>query len=186
MFDDDPDRELVECVQSGQDRAFNELMARYKKPILNFVYRMTGDAHAAEDIAQDVFVRCYRNLPKFTFRPGTKFSTWLFQLARNAALDELRRRSREKFQPLETIGEKVPMIGKDPADLSNLSDLSAAIAAAVGQLPEDQRTALILSEYHGQSHAEIAAVMDCSEKSVESRLYRAKRELREKLRHLTS
>jgi RNA polymerase sigma-70 factor (ECF subfamily) len=177
----DPDRALVERIRSGEDRAFNDLMARYKKPVLNFLYRIVGSADDADDLAQETFVRCYRNLAKFEFRRA-RFSTWLFQLARNAAIDHLRRRKKENFQPLENLGEKLPRIGNNPSDQADLSDLAAAIAAAVAQLPEDQRTALVLSEYQGQSHAEISTVMDCSEKSVESRLYRARQALREKLK----
>jgi RNA polymerase sigma-70 factor (ECF subfamily) len=184
MSSDDPDRALVEQVQTGQDRAFDELMARYKKPILNFVYRMIGDAHEAEDVAQDVFVHAYRNLPRFTPRPGAKFSTWLFQLARNAAIDRLRKRGRADFQSLEELKRDFPGMGRNPADQSDLSDLSDLIARAVAALPEDQRTAFVLSEYHGMATAEIAAVMDTSEKSVESRLYRARHTLRTALRAL--
>jgi len=181
--DHDPDRALVYQIQSGQDLAFGELMARYKKPIINFIYRLVGNASDADDVAQETFVRIYRNLPKFKFRPGAKFSTWLFQAARNAAIDHLRRR-KKIFQSLEKSHEKVPTLGKNPATDFQSLEIGEAVAAAVAQLPEDQRTAFILAEYHDMAYAEIAAVMDCSEKAVESRLYRAKQELRAALRHL--
>ncbi|MFH0908680.1 MAG: sigma-70 family RNA polymerase sigma factor [bacterium] len=182
--DVDPDRAMVFQIQSGQDLAFDELMARYKKPVLNFIYRIVGNADDADDLAQDVFVRAYQNLPRYRFRPGTRFSTWLFQLARNAAIDHLRRR-KHIFQPLENSETKFPGIGKTPASDFQALEIGAAIASAVAALPEDQRTALILAEYHDMSYAEIAAIMNSSKKSVESRLYRAKQELRDRLRHLT-
>jgi RNA polymerase sigma-70 factor (ECF subfamily) len=178
----DPDQPVVDRILAGEERAFDELMERYKRPVLNFVYRMLGDAHEAEDVAQDSFVRAYQNLARF--QPGRgKFSTWLFQVARNAALDRLRqRRRRGIFQSLEITEEKFPIPGKNPSDASDLSDLSDAIARAVGELPEEQRAVVVLAEYHDLSYAEIAAVMQCSVKSVEARLYRAKQFLRERLR----
>ena len=183
MSPDDPDRDLVYQIQSGQDLAFGELMGRYKKPVVNFIYRLIGNADEADDVAQETFVRVYRNLPKFKVRPGATFSTWLFQAARNAAIDHLRRR-KQIFQSLEKSHEKVPTPEKNPATDFQSLEIGEAVAAAVAQLPEDQRTAFVLAEYHGMAYAEIAAVMDCSEKSVESRLYRAKQTLRHDLRHL--
>ena len=172
-----PDSELVRQIQSGEDAAFDELMRRYKRPVVNFAYRLLGSAADADDVAQEVFVRAYRNLD--TYRTETKFSTWLFALARNAAIDHLRWRRRHPTEPLNDVPE--------PAAVSRETEtheIGEQSAAAVAKLPEDQRTALVLAEYHGQSYAEIAAVMRCSEKSVESRLYRAKHTLRGSLRHL--
>jgi RNA polymerase sigma-70 factor (ECF subfamily) len=175
-----PDSELVRQIQSGDDAAFDELMRRYKRPVVSFIFRMLGNAEDAADVAQDVFVRVYQNLD--TYRPSTKFSTWLFASARNAAIDRLRWRARHPAESMETAPEIAMSSGT--ADDVAAREVGAEIAAAVDKLPEDQRTALVLSEYQGMSYAEIAAVMRCSEKSVESRLYRAKQTLREALRHL--
>ena len=171
-----PDSAIVESIRAGDDGAFDELMRRYKRPVVNFVYRMLGDAAEADDVAQEVFVRIYRNIAGY--RPGTgKFSTWLFALARNAAIDRLRYRKRHPTEPLDSAPEPVTQ----PVEVDKISE---HIAAEIAELPEEQRTALVLAEYHDLSYAEIAAIMRCSEKSVESRLYRAKQTLRERLRFL--
>jgi RNA polymerase sigma-70 factor, ECF subfamily len=175
-----PDSELVRQIQSGTAAAFDELMLRYKHPIVNFVFRMLGNAEDANDVAQDVFVRVYQKLD--TYRPETKFSTWLFALARNAAIDHLRWRARHPAESMESAPEISASFGT--AEEVNAREIGALISAAVAKLPEDQRTALVLSEYQGMSHAEIAAIMKCSEKSVESRLYRARQTLKEGLRPL--
>jgi RNA polymerase sigma-70 factor, ECF subfamily len=174
----DPDRALVERVQAGDEAAFNSLVERYQRPVINFVYRWLGQATEAEDVAQDAFVRVYRNIS--SFRPGAaQFSTWLFQIARNAAIDHLRKRARRREEPLDNIAPAAPALRAVEAN-----EIGGRIAMAVAELPEDQRTAFILTEYHGMSYAEIAAVMKCSGKSVESRLYRAKQTLRKALADL--
>ena len=175
-----PDSELVRQIQSGDAAAFDELMRRYKHPVVNFVFRMLGNAHDADDVAQDVFVRLYQNLD--TYRPNMTFSTWLFALARHAAIDRLRWRARHRAEPIESVPEIVASSGT--AEDVNAREIGDEIAAAVAKLPEDQRTAIVLSEYHGMSYAEIAGVMRCSEKSVESHLYRARQTLRSALQHL--
>ena len=174
------DAEVVRQIQSGDDAAFDELMRRYTHPVVSFVFRLLGNADDADDVAQEVFVRVYRNLD--TYRPETKFSTWLFAMARNAAIDRLRWRARH---PTEAIDPESPLAAPTgTAEEVDAHELGQLIAAAVAELPEDQRTALVLSEYQGMSCAEAAAVMRCSEKSVESRLYRAKQTLRRGLRPL--
>jgi RNA polymerase sigma-70 factor (ECF subfamily) len=175
-----PDSEIVRQIQSGDAAAFDELMRRYKRPVVNFIFRMLGNAQDAADVAQDVFVRVYQNLD--SYRHETKFSTWLFALARNAAIDRIRWRSRHRTESIESAPEIMASSGT--AEEVNAREISDQIAAAIVRLPEDQKTAIVLSEYHGMSYAEIAGVMRCSEKSVESRLYRAKQTLRVALQHL--
>lgn len=178
---------LVSKVIEGDDGAFGAVMDAYKRPILNFIYRMTGNVSEAEDIAQDVFVRTYQHITKPSFRIGSgKFSTFIFSIAHNAAVDRIRERSRRPSVDIEAPGVSAQI----PADLNTpdkaLADkeIGRRISAAVEKLPDDQKTALILSEYHDMSYSDIAEVMDCSEKSVESRLYRAKQTLRQSLSDL--
>jgi RNA polymerase sigma-70 factor (ECF subfamily) len=185
---ENPDWPLVEQVKEGKDRAFDALMERYKKPILNFIYRMVGNVAEAEDIAQDVFVRTYQSICKPAFRIGEgKFSTWLFQIAHNAATDNLRR---QKRQPTDSINDlekhklDLAITGKTADKILAEQELGKQISDAISKLPSDQKTAIVLSEYHDMSYSEISEIMKCSEKSVESRLYRAKNTLRQRLAHL--
>ncbi len=182
---DTADWALVERVKAGDDDAYDILMGRYRRPVLNFVFRMIGDAAEAEDLAQDVFVRAYRHMRKSAFhQTGAAFSTWLFQVARHAALDCLRHRKRhpsESLERLEDRGESTPDAGATASATVAAREIGEQIAAAVARLPEDQRTAIILSEYEDLSYGQIAAIMKCSEKSVEARLYRARRFLRKQL-----
>lgn len=179
---------LVERIRTGDDRAFDAIMARYKRPVIRFVFRLIHNEAEAEDVAQDVFVRAYRSIRKPGFRHSTaEFSTWLFQVARNAALDCLRRRARhpaESLAVLDADGDCMAGPDRTAHEESAAKETGETIAAALALLPEDQRTALILAEYEGLSHAQIAGVLRCSPKSVESRLYRARLFLRRRLAHL--
>jgi RNA polymerase sigma-70 factor (ECF subfamily) len=179
---------LAERVRGGDDAAFDALMARYKRPILSFVFRLLGDAAEAEDVAQEMFVRAYRGMQRPRFRKtSAKFSTWLFQIARHAALDSLRRRRRHPAESLSALADRgEEAVAREPtaADNASARETGGRIAAAVALLPEDQRTALVLAEYENLPHADIAAVMRCSVKSVEARLYRARRFLRARLADL--
>ena len=171
------DSDLAQRLQSGDESAFDVLLERHKRPVLNFVYRLFGDEAEAEDVAQEVFIRVYQKIK--SYRPAEKFTTWLFAIARNFCLDRLRHRQRHPTAPLESAPEP-SAVSRDV----QMREIGSTIAAAIQQLPEDQRTAIVLAEYHGQSHAEIAGIMGCSEKAVESRLYRAKIALRQQLAHL--
>ena len=179
---------LVEQIKAGDERAFDAIMERYKRPILSFVYRMIGDAAEAEDVAQDVFVRAYQSMRKPAFRQTTaEFSTWLFQVAHNAALDCLRRRKRhpaESLAAMEDSGESVAGAGRTAHEESAARETGEQIAAAVALLPDDQRVAFILLEYEDLSYAQIAAVLKCSQKSVEGRVFRARQFLRRRLARL--
>jgi RNA polymerase sigma-70 factor (ECF subfamily) len=181
------DAALITRLQAGDEEAFRQLVRDWQGPVLNFVYRMTADAAGAEDLAQEVFVRVARSIGRFRYRPGrAAFSTWLFQIARNAALDRLRHRARhpeESLEAREVAAGELPGRVPSPDVAAGHNELAAEIAAAVASLPEDQRTALVLAEYEGLPVTEIAAVMACSAKSVESRLYRARQALRSRLAH---
>ncbi len=183
----DVDLDIVVRLQSGDDQAFDDLMGRYKLPVVNFIYRMLNDAGDADDVAQEVFVRVYRHIGRFKADGRRRFSTWLFQIARNQAIDVLRKRKRRPVE-LRAFHEED---GRDPvspgrsADReAQLEEIGEVVAEAVSDLPEKQKTALILAEYHDHSHAEIAAIMQCTAKSVESRLARARQALRKRLGHL--
>lgn len=188
MSDEQTDEELAARAGAGDEDAFDAIMARYKSPISNFIYRMTGDEGGAQDSAQCVFVNVYKALQSGRYRPASgRFSTWLFQVARHAAIDALRRRKRHPldfFSSLVDGGETLPVTGPSAAEATAAHDIGEMVAAAVARLPEDQRTVFILVEYQGLSYAETADVMKCTVKSVETRLYRAKHKLRTQLEPL--
>ncbi len=169
------DEQLLEQLRAGDETALAEVMRQYRHSIVNFCYRLLGNAGEADDVAQETFVRCYQT--RHRLRSGAKLSTWLFTIARNLCLDRLRYRKRHPTEALENAPEPVTTSN----EVGN-REVGAAIAAAIAQLPEDQRTVVVLAEYHGLSYAEIAEIMKCSGKSVEARLYRVKQTLRAQLR----
>ena len=176
-----PDETLVVALQDGDDAAFDELLARYKRPVINFIYRMLNDAASAEDVAQEVFVKVYRNIHRFKPGKDRRFSTWLFQIARNQTLDTIRHRRRRPLEFNDWSAEENAIItATQPAPDVCLvrEEQRAAVARAIQQLPEKQRTALLLTVYHELSQAEIAAVMGCTARAVESHLARARKQLR--------
>lgn len=179
---------LVERVAGGDDDAFAKLVERFKGPVHGFVFRMLGNAAEAEDVAADVFVRAYRTIRQRAIRQASgAFSTWLFRVARNATLDRLRYRKRhpaESLSMLEDEGAAVPGRGLTPDEEVMTGETGRVVAEAVALLPEEQRVAVILAEYDNCSYAEIADVLHCTQKSVETRLYRARRFLRQRLAHL--
>ena len=179
------ERILIEKAQSGDEDAFGAIVRRYQRPVLDFVYRMTGDPDGANDLAQDVFVRAWRGIGRFEKRPGAAFSTWLFQIARNACIDVHRRRARDPL--CKAVDDPAALEASASSDsvARNVAarEIGEQVAAAISRLPEDQRATIVLAEYRGMSHEEIAAVMQCSIKSVEARLYRARQALRVRLRN---
>lgn len=174
---DGREMETVRLAQAGDEVAFASLVDRYAKPVLNFIWRIMGDATESEDVAQDTFVRAWQHLNAY-HKTDAAFSSWLFQIARNAALDRLRKPSRKSVMSLDDFTVDLSAPQPQPDQMLEQSELATAIANAVAALPEDHRTAFVLAEYHGQSVREIATVMHCSEKSIEGRLYRARRTLR--------
>lgn len=175
------DAEQIEQIRSGDAGAFEKLMEEFQRPILAFVYRMIGDADEAQDLTQEVFVRAYKAIcaPRFRLKSAS-LSTWLFQIARHAAIDVLRKRTRKPFLSSERFPgrrDALPDPGAQPDQQAAATELQERIEQALLRLPEDQRTALVLSVYHEQSHAQIAAILHCSAKSIEARIYRARKKL---------
>src|SRR2546427_980172 len=147
----DPDASLMLRVKRGDRQAFEELVNKYKHPVMNLIYRMLGDATEAEDLAQNVFVQVYKSADRY--RVCAKFTTWLFTIARNLCLNEIRRRSRH---PAESLDAPHPEQTDQPKhqfeDTKNFSppdrllqgELVNKIEEAIAALPEAQRTALLL------------------------------------------
>ena len=174
--DGQSDAALVRAAAGGEDKAFDRLMSRHAPRIVRFLTQQTGDAAAAEDIAQDSFVALYRNLDRFD--PDKPFETWLFTIARNKMRDHFRRRTVLRWLGEETDfdrfegGEADPeTIAGDRGELRRLSD-------DLARLPEGLRTPLLLASVEGMPLAEIGTVMGLTEKAVEVRIYRARKVLR--------
>ncbi|HMP75553.1 MAG TPA: sigma-70 family RNA polymerase sigma factor [Kiritimatiellia bacterium] len=178
---DDPDRALVEATQRGDRAAFTALVERHQKPLYQFAWRLLGDAALAQDATQEALARAWIKRTSFQFRPGARYSTWLFQLARNAAVDLLRKR---REVALDDDAADLPHTAEDAAIMAQHKEIGERIASAVAALPEEQRTAVVLAEYHGHSAREIAMVLRCSPRAAESHLYRAKQALRTALADL--
>jgi RNA polymerase sigma factor (sigma-70 family) len=176
------DAELMGRVQSGDEAAFGLLLERWELPVKRVLARLVLNATEAEELAQDTFVRVWQQREKY--RAGAEFRPWVFAIAVNLARQRLRwwrRRPAVSLDEWTEAGRDVPAGG--PAAVAALEDRerAAAVRAAVAALPPDLREALILSEYEQLSHAEIAAATGGTAKAVESRLYRARAQLRKVL-----
>jgi RNA polymerase sigma-70 factor (ECF subfamily) len=174
------DEELVSHVQKGIPRMFAELVRRHQDPLYGLALRFTGSAHDAEDIAQEAFLKAYRGLGDF--KGDARFSTWLYRIAYNLCVDWLRRNRRpdRRASSIDEAGETAD--GR--ADLEG--DYVAAeererVRRAVDALDEKYRSVVVMLYYQKLSYGEIAAVLDVPLKTVETRLYRARRIMREAL-----
>jgi len=175
---------------AGQDAALNDLMERHASPIFQFLCRMVGSEDDANDLAQETFVRVFRS--RTTFRKDGKFSTWLYTIAANLARNHFRWRARHPNVSLEaetvdsgqTLGSTLPAPAPAPNEQALADERVAAVRAAVGKLPEDLREAIVLCEWEERSMAEAAVILETTPKAVESRLYRARGMLRERLKSL--
>lgn len=169
----------------GHDAALNDLMERHAPRLFHYLLRQLQDESDAEDLAQEAFVRVFQN--RHRFDPRHRFSTWLYRIATNLARDRLRWRARHPHTSLEAGDnngarqwkESLPANAPDPAQALVQEERAAAVRAAVARLPQDLRTPLILAEYEDRSYQEIAAILNCSPKAVEMRLYRARQHLRQ-------
>jgi RNA polymerase sigma-70 factor, ECF subfamily len=186
------DVQLMLDVKSGDDSSFELLLRKYRTPVVNFLYRMVRDAAAAEDLAQEVFLRVYR--ARGQYLPAAKFTTWMFRIATNLALNALRDSRYRKMEisidqsPVDCSGDgtnqlaleipdrqpsiELELIQRDRADL---------IRRAVESLPEKQRAAVLLHKYQEMDYDEIAGVLGCSESALKSLLFRAYETLRVEL-----
>ncbi len=182
------DRADMERLIAGQDTALNELMERHATPLFHFLCRMLGNEDDANDLAQETFVRVFR--ARAGFRTSKKFSTWLYTIAANLARNHFRWRSRHPNVSLEaetgeseqTLGGTLPADGPAPNEQALAAERAATVRFAVGKLPEDLREAVVLCEWEERSVAEAAAILETTPKAVESRLYRARQILRERLK----
>jgi RNA polymerase sigma-70 factor (ECF subfamily) len=167
-----PDFGVLRKAQRGDERAFSLIVRAYEVPVFNYVMRLVGDRALAEDLTQEVFIRVFQGLPKFSLR--SKFTTWLFQVTKNRVLDELRaseRRPRaliaiEDAPPLEVVDAPVEQV-----------ETIAALWAAVEELNTDLKMALLLRDVVGLSYNEIADALDTTLATVKWRIFKAREEV---------
>jgi RNA polymerase sigma-70 factor (ECF subfamily) len=187
------DREVVALAKAGKETAYRELLRRYERPVFSLIYRMVRDRALAEDLAQETFVKVLNALE--SYRPEYKFSSWVFKIANNAAIDQLRRREVDTLSldgaPDARTADEVEAtalqaVDRQESPLAELEarELGSQIEVAVGKLRPEYRTCILLRHVEGRSYEEIAEVMDLPLGTVKTYIHRARLELREYLAHL--
>ena len=175
-------------LATGQDTALNELMERHATAVFHFLCRMLGNEDDANDLAQETFVRVYR--ARDSFRSEQRFSAWLFTIAANLARNHLRWRARHPSLSIDaedeatgqSLSDALPAPDGDPSHAAAASEQADTVRRAVQQLPEDLREVIVLCEWEDLAVAEAAVILETTPKAVESRLYRARQLLRERLK----
>ena len=185
----DSDAALMLRVKRGDRAAFTALVEKYKQPVVNFFCRSLRDEAESEDLAQNVFLQVYKSRARY--ERTAKFSTWLFTIARNLCLNEIRRRSRHPAESLEeTHAENEDQPQRQYEDkkvflpVENVlhGELSRKIEEALADLPENQRTAILLCRQDELSYEEIAKILGCSLSATKSLIHRGRETLKEKLK----
>jgi RNA polymerase sigma-70 factor, ECF subfamily len=186
------DVQLMLDVKAGDEASFDLLLRRYRTPLVNFLCRMVRDAATAEDLAQEVFLRVYRARKQYS--PTAKFTTWLFRIATNLALNSIRDNRHKQLED----SLDAPADGEDaaPRELPSREmridehmmerDRCDLIRRAVESLPEKQRVAVLLHKYEEMDYSEIAKILECSESALKSLLFRAYETLRVQLAPLVA
>ena len=178
------DEELVARSMGGDTDSFNELILRWERPIFALAYRTIGREEDARDVCQETFLRAFRALPGF--RGQAKFSSWLYRIALNLCHDWIRRERRAAIvQAPENVDLMELAAAAEPSesieDLITRSDQTRAVERAMALLPDEQRTAIVLKEYHGLTFQEIADLVGCPLSTVKTRLYQGLAVLRREL-----
>ncbi len=184
----DPDVRLMVQVRNDVAGAFETLVERYQNRLISILFHLIGSREEAEDLCQDVFLRVYK--ARKGYRPRAKFSTWLFTIANNLALNHLRTKGRNRglgaggnsadSQPM-AIGDQLPGREGTPSSQMRQAELADLVQEALSVLNEDQKVAVLLNKFEEMSYADIAAVMGRSPAAIKSLLARARNQLREQL-----
>jgi RNA polymerase sigma-70 factor (ECF subfamily) len=183
----DPDHSCMVRLIAGDDLALNELMQRWQKPLLSFILRYVGNYADSIELAQETFVRVYHHRSRFNFK--SKFSTWLLTIATNLCKHHARWRKRHPTVSLddtagmdEMIDEYLSISAEEiPSAIAGRSELGKLVKEEIEKLPHDLKTAVLLFAYDNLSYAEIAVILGCTPKAVETRLYRVRKLLAKRL-----
>ncbi|HEY0004558.1 MAG TPA: sigma-70 family RNA polymerase sigma factor [Pyrinomonadaceae bacterium] len=184
------DHALLEATRTGDEAAFAELVSRYRNQITGYIYRLTNDYEEAVDLAQETFVRVYRAADRY--QNSYAFSTYIYRIATNLAISELRKKKRRRLVSLTGLfqtPDSGPPREFNPPDLNPLQDATlidaerrAAVSRSIASLPEKYRAPLVLRDVEGKSYLEIARILQTSEGTIKSRISRARGLLRDKLK----
>jgi RNA polymerase sigma-70 factor (ECF subfamily) len=184
------DQEVVALARGGRDAAFRELLRRYERPVFSLIYRMVRDRALAEDLSQDTFVKVLNALD--SYRPEFKFSSWVFKIANNVAIDQLRRRELDTLSldgspdartqdEIEATALQATSRGETPLAELESRELGTYIEQAIGKLRPEYRSCILLRHVEGRSYEEIAEALDLPLGTVKTYIHRARHELREYL-----
>src|SRR5918911_432143 len=188
-----PDADVVALAQKGREPAYRELIRRYERPVFSLVYRMVRDRELAEDLTQDSFIKVLSHLDRY--RSEFKFSSWLFKIANNVAIDHLRRRQLDTVSmsgsphaqtPDQIEATSFEVVGQQETPLQEMEarELGSAIGQAIARLRPEYRSCIMLRHIEGRSYEEIAATLDLPLGTVKTYIHRARHELRRALEHL--
>jgi len=184
------DQQIVVWAQDGAETAFRELVRRYQRPVFSLIYRMVRDREIAEDLAQETFIKVLNAID--SYRPEHKFSSWIFKIANNAAIDHLRRREPDLLSldgaPDAVSPERqgatalqVRDLGESPLDELQARELGSHIETAIARLRPEYRACIMLRHVEGRPYEEIAGILDLPLGTVKTYIHRARAELRELL-----
>ena len=187
------DQQVVVLAKSGKDAAYRELVRRYERPVFSLIYRMVRDRELAEDLAQETFVKALNAIE--SYRPEFKFSSWIFKIANNAAIDHLRRReldtlsldgspNAETADAVEATALQVSDRTETPLEELEARELGGAIELAIGQLRPEYRACILLRHVEGRPYEEIAEMLSLPLGTVKTYIHRARNELRQALSDL--
>ncbi len=176
----DPDVQLMLRFKDGDPGAFESLFARHTRALVNFAYRFVRSREVAEELAQDVFLKVYESAG--SYQAQAKFTTWLYRIATNVCLNEIRKPHFRAAQ--NAVDESLCVAASEPDDSLERQSVGRVLKQALDGIPENQRTAFILNKYQEFSYAEVAGIMKISEKAVKSLIHRAKEALAARLQPL--
>ena len=187
------DPEVVLRARSGREAAYRELIRRYERPVFALLFRMVRDRELAEDLAQETFVKALNAID--SYRPEFKFSSWIFKIANNAAIDHLRRRELDTLsldgsphaatpEAMQATALQIGARQESPLDTVEAKELGSAIEAAIGSLRPEYRSCILLRHVEGRAYEEIAEILNLPLGTVKTYIHRARNELRVSLAHL--
>ena len=187
------DQEVIERARAGRESAFRELIRRYERPVFSLIYRLVRDRERAEDLSQDTFIKVLNAIDRYD--PSYKFSSWIFKIAHNTALDQLRKKEPDTLSidgsPHASTSDELeatvltPVSKRErPDEFASSREIGSHIEKAIGTLRLEYRTAIVLCHVEGRPYEEVAQIMDVPLGTVKTYIHRARNELRKQLAHL--